>query len=273
MRPKPKKEADDYFTECNAALTKWFGKGNIVTLEKGGKKYYLHNGSSGYFNIVPYGEKAAEEDPVEYPICATLDGFMMSYGFNDDNDERLFTLKGDKFVGSNGSIISAGDLSQLFMTYIDVNTGWTADLTTSTGAFADAATAFGAALVTLTKDSKAKLNSVAVTYSDSIDFYKGAYLLRIKYEYKEKGKSKTTLSADYIIDAKKSGSNIVLTYIRPHNATATTWYEKVPELVELINATMGTFTLKAIDPINPATGTEMQKSGSVTVVSGSKNLK
>ena len=273
MRPKPKKEADDYFTECNAALAKYFGKSNIVTLENGGKKYYLHYGSVGYFEIVPYGQKAATEDPVEYPICATLDGIMLSYGFNDDQDERLFTFKGDKFVGEHGSIISAGDLSQLFITYIDVNVGWTADLTASTGAFADAATAFTNDLVSRTGDSKAKLNSVAVTYSDSIDFYKGAYLLRIKYEYKEKGKSKTTLSADYIIDVKKSGSNIVLTYKRPHNATATTWYERFPAMVDLINATMGTFTLKAIDPINPAAGTEMQKSGSVTVVSGSQNVK
>ena len=276
LRPMPEMDADDYFTQCNAKLLSYFGEGNILTLQQGNGLYYLHEGSTGLFNITAVGEPAAAEDPTLYPICPTLDGFMMSYGFNENKDERLFTFDTDKFVGEAGSIISAGDLNMLYMTYIANNKGWTADLTVSTGAFADAVTAFQNQLVAQTGDSKAKLSSVAITFADSINYYEGAYLLRIKYDYKDK-KGKKNLTADFLIDNHLSdkGDQVVIAYNRPHNTTAETWYNqpKFPEMAQLVHATMGTFTLEALDPINPAKALGMNNGQSVIVMSGSSNLK
>ena len=130
--------------------------------------------------------------------------------------------------------------------------------------------------ISLTADSKAKLGSVAITFADSINYYEGAYLLRIKYDYKDK-KGKKNLSADFLIDTHLSdkGDRLVVEYIRPHNATAETWYNepKFPEMAALVNTVIGTFTLEAIDPINPINALSMKNDKSAIVVSGSTNLK
>jgi len=274
LRPMPADmEEEEYFDACNAMFSKYFGGGNIMTLQQDTNLFYLHDGSTGLFNITKVGEKAATVDPVLYPICPTLDGFMMSYGFNGMKDERLFKYDSICFRGEQGSIISAGNLYALFMTYIDVNKGWTANLDSCEGEFADATTAFKEALVTLTKDNNAKLNSVAITYHDSINYYEGGYLLRLKYEYKDK-KKKTSLTADYLIDVKSNNNeNIEITYLRPHNATAETWYNQLPEMATLVNTVMSTFTLEAVDPINPVEALKMIDGKSTIVVRGATNLK
>ena len=274
LRPMPNMTAEDYFAGCASTLNKYFGNNNILTLNQGGKLYYLHNGSTGLFTISGYGLKVPEEDVQEYPLCATLDGIMMCYGFNGKKNERLFAYEGDKFVGEEGSIISAGDLSQLFITYIDVNKGWTTDLKTSTGALMEAVTAFETQLKAVTKDNKAKVNSVAYTYSDTVFHYQGAYLLRLKFEYKS-GSKKTTITCDYAIDVMNNDGRIALTYNKPANTLGETWYnqEQVSEIKSLINAALGTFTFAAIDPINPAKGMSMTNEVGTLVVSGSSALK
>ena len=277
LRPMPEMDADAYFAACADGLTKYFGNGNILTLQQGNKKFYLHNGASGLFNIMEYGQKAATEDPENYPICPTLDGFMMSYGFNEQHNERLYTLDGDKFVGENGSIISAGDLNQLFMTYIDVNKGWTANFTSSTGAFAAAVQSFQSQLATLTSDSKAKVNSVAVTYSDTVFRYTGAYILRIKYEYKNSSNKKTTLTADFAVNVSNTeqARHIVIALDKPANETASVWYAnpKADQLPKLVESALGTFTLSADDAMNPTKALKLTNDNSTIVMSGASNLK
>ncbi len=274
LRPMPNMTAEDYFASCAATLKKFFDGNNILTLNQGGKLFYLHNGSTGLFTIAGYGLKAPAEDPQVYPLCATLDGFMMSYGFNGKKNERLFVYEGDKFVGEEGSIISAGDLSQLFITYIDVNKGWTTDLKTSTGALTESIAAFETQLKAVTSDNKAKVSSIAYTYSDTVFHYQGSYLLRMKFEYKQNGK-KTTITADFAIDLMNNDGKITVTYNQPANASATTWYnrEQVSEIKSLINAAVGTFTLVATDPINPAKGMSITNEVGTLVVSGSSALK
>ncbi|MBO7456001.1 MAG: DUF4302 domain-containing protein [Paludibacteraceae bacterium] len=274
LRPMPDMEANAYFDACANTLTQYFGNGNILTLQQGDKKYYLHNGAGGLFTIVEYGQKAETEDPEIYPICPTLDGFMMSFGFNGKKNERLYTLESDKFAGEDGSIICSGDLNQLFMTYIDVNKGWTANLSTSTGQFNDNCKAFQSKIATLTSDSKAKLNSVAITYSDTVFRYTGSYILRIKYEYKSGGK-KTTLTADYAISVSNTeqAGHLVVTADKPANETANVWSKQVPELVALIESVMGTYTLSADDAINPTKALKLANDKSTIVMSGASNLK
>ncbi|MBQ7530451.1 MAG: DUF4302 domain-containing protein [Paludibacteraceae bacterium] len=277
LRPMPDMTPDDYFQACADGLTKYFGNGNILTLQQGDKLFYLHNGASGLFNIMEYGQKAATEDPENYPICPTLDGFMMSYGFNDQRNERLYTFEGDKFVGESGSIISSGDLNQLFMTYIDVNKGWTANLTSSTGAFAEAVSAFQSQLVSLTSDNKAKVNSVAITYSDTVFRYAGAYILRIKYEYKNSSNKKTTLVADFAVNVSNTekAGHIVVTLDKPANETASVWYAnpKADKLPELVATVTNTFTLSADDALNPTKALKLTDDKSTIVMSGSSSLK
>jgi len=273
MRPMSDMDQEEYFDACADRLSKYFGNGNIMTLQQGDSLYYLHNGSTGLFNIVRYGDKAQTEDPIEYPICPTLDGFVMSFGFNDKHNERLYTLNEDNtFVGEDGSIISSGDLSQLFLTYIDVNKGWKADPSVSSGEFADAATAFQDQLIALSRDSKAKINSIAITYSDTVFRYTGSYILRIKYEYKA-GRNKTSLTADFAIGISRNDGKVVITYDKPANATAATWYQQASELPKLVESIIGTFTLEAEDEINPTTALVLTNDKSNIVVSGSSGLK
>ena len=274
MRPMPEMTPEDYFAECAAGFSKYFGNGNILTLQQDDKTYYLHDGVSGKFNLTAYGEKPDAENPTQYPICPTLDGFMMSFGFNDHLSERLFKLEDDHFVGEEGSIIGSGALDQLFVTYIDVNKGWTADLATSTGVFADAIESFESQLASLTKDSKAKVNSVAVTYSDTVFRYTGANILRIKYEYKSSGK-KTNLTADFAITISNTedAGRVVIKYDKPANGTASTWYQQASEMPKLVDAVIGSFALSAEDQLNPTKALSLTNDKSTIVVSGASNLK
>ena len=275
MRPMPIDMTDEaYFAGVATTLSKCFSNDNILTLHQKGERYYLHNGASGLFAISAFGTKPPTVDPIIYPICATLDGFMMCFGFNGDKNERMFVMEETRFVGENGSVIDHDDLNVMFVTYIDVNKGWTADLKNSTGAFADAVTAFTTQLQTLTGDSKAKVNSVAVTYSDTAFHYEGSYVLRIKYEYKKS--TKQNLTADFAInvsDTKKAGLT-VLEYLEPLNGTAKTWYEQASEMPNLVAAVMGEYVLSAeADPLNPAKSLRMAKEGSAIICSGASNLK
>lgn len=276
LRPMPIGMTDEqYFAGVATTLSKCFSNDNILTLHQGGKKFYLHNGATGIFSLSAYGEKPSTVDPETYPICATLDGFMACYGFNGNKDERFFSMEENRFVGESGSIIDPDDLNTLYLTYIDVNKGWTADLKNSTGAFADVVAAFQTQLQTLTGDSKAKLNSVAVTYSDTAFRYEGSYVLRIKYEYKKSG-SKQSLVADFAINVsntKKAGL-IVLDYLEPINGTARTWYRQASEMPNLVAAATGEYMLSTgSDPLNPAKSLRMEKEGSMILCSGASNLK
>lgn len=279
LRPMPNVTVEDYFKTCNKQLTNYFGNNAIMTLTQNGKSYYLHNGATGIFTLTAVGEPVPEVDPKTYPICPTLDGFVVCEAFNSADYlsrgvamEHLFTLTGNKFVGEGGSTISAGDLSTLFMTYISNNKGWKADLTASTGTFADAASAFTAALVAQSKDSNAKLNSVAITYSGTELI--GYYVLRMKFEYKKNGQgSKQTITADYKIKVESKNGHIVLTYLEPASDLAATWYNQMPTLVDLINTVMHSFTLSAGDQLNPVNNLHLNNDATVIVVSGSSNLK
>lgn len=279
LRPMPNVTVEDYFKTCNKQLTNYFGNNAIMTLTQNGKSYYLHNGATGIFTLTAVGEPVPEVDPKTYPICPTLDGFVVCYAFNStlymDRGvamEHLFTLSGNRFVGEQGSVVSAGDLSTLFMTYISNNKGWKADLTASTGTFADAASAFTEALVAQSKDSKAKLSSVAITYSGTELI--GKYVLRVKFEYKKNGQgTKQNITADYVIALKSQNGNIGLTYLEPASDLATTWYNQFPEMGALINTVMHTFTLSAVDQLNPTKGLSLNTSATSIVVSGNGNLK
>ena len=274
LRPMPDMPAADYFSACEGTLAKYFGDGNILTLQQGDSLYYLYDGVSGLFELAGYGQKAAEADPVLYPICPTMDGFMMSFGFNDMQNERLYKLDGDKFVGEEGSVISSGDLDQLFMTYIDVNVGWAADFTNSSGAFVDDSKAFLNKLAELTKDSKAKINTIGITYSDSVFHYAGSYILRIKFSYKTNGKT-YAITTDYAVNVSNTldKGHIVISYDKPANSAATTYSEKIPQLAQLVETIMGSYTLSSENAINPAKALKLTNDKSVIVMSGTSNLK
>ena len=274
MRPMPDMTVEDYFKQCEQSMAKYVGNGNISTLQQGDKRYYLHYSATTMFLLTEYGKPLDAEDLNYYPFCPTLDGFMMSFGFNDLKDERLFTLEGDHFVGEKGSVIGSGDLDIFFCVYIGVNKGWTADLSASTGAFADALQAFQNQLVSLTKDSKAKVNSVAITYSDTVFHYTGSHVLRIKYEYKS-GSKKTNLTADFAINLSDSpeAGKITLAYDKPANGTASTWYQQASAMPALVDAVMGTYALSTEDMLNPTTNLSLTNDKSTIVVKGANNLK
>ena len=274
MRPMPDMTPEEYFSSCEKLLNTYFGNGNIMTLNMKDNLYYLHDGASGLFNVTPYGEKVAEVDPILYPLCPTLDGFMLCYGFMGNKNERLYTLVDDKFVGENGSIVSTGDLSQLFVAYIGVNKGWTADLKNSTGAIADAIGAFETQLKSVTKDNNAKMTMIGYTYSDTVFRYEGSYILRLKFEYKQNNKKQTTV-ADFAINLANEEGKVITSFIQPATSVATTWYnqEKVSDIKTLINAALGIFEPSSTEAINPTKALMLSKDGCSILCSGSSSVK
>jgi hypothetical protein len=116
------------------------------------------------------------------------------------------------------------------------------------------------------------LNSVAITYSGTELI--GKYVLRINFEYKKNGQgNKQNIIADYVIAIKSQNGNIGLTYLEPASDLATSWYNQFPEMGALINTVMNTFTLSAIDQLNPMMGMSLNAASTSIVVSGSSNLK
>lgn len=279
LRPMPDVTLDAYFKTCNAQLSNFFGNNAIMTLTQNGQSYYLHNGATGIFTLTAVGEPVPEVDPVIYPICPTMDGFMVCKEFNSIDYlsrgaamEHLFTYEQDKLVGERGSVIDGGDLYTLFMTYFANNKGWKVDLTSSTGTFASAVSAFNKALVNVSKDSKAKLNSVAYAYSGTELI--GWYVLRIKFEYKKNGQgTKQTITTDYKINVQYKDGHIICTYIEPVDDLAAGWIAQLPEMVNLINSAMDSFTLTAGDNLNPAKNLHLNTASTTIVVSGNSNLK
>ena len=273
MRPMPEMDANEYYAGCSKTLNDYFGNGNILTLHQDGERFYVHNGSTGMFNIVPYGEKAETEDPKMYPICATLDGFIMSYGFNKKN-ERLFLYEGDKFVGEEGSILDAGNLADLFANYIEVNKGWTTDLANSTGAFADAKNAFEEHLKEISNDQSAALKMAAFTHTDTVFHYAGSDNIRIKFEYKQ-NKKKVTMTLNYAvkITADSNAGNIIIVNDKPFDQTSANWYNNHETMKQLVDVMISTFNLQSIAPLNPTNGLELRDDKSAIVMTGSSSLK
>ena len=122
LRPMPSMTAEDYFKKVNAQLNNYFGNGSIMTLQQGDQAYYLHNGATGIFTKTAVGEPVPDVNPDIYPLCPTLDGFVVCSSFDSQEYltrgaamEHMYTLTNDKFVGEQGSIISSGDLYLLFM--------------------------------------------------------------------------------------------------------------------------------------------------------------
>jgi len=133
---------------------------------------------------------------------------------------------------------------------------------------------FRSQLVSLTKDSNAKLNSIAITYSDTVFRYTGANILRIKYEYKS-GSKKISPTADFAIKVSNvpESGKIVLEYDKPANSTASTWYQQASEMPKLVDAVMGKYSLTTEDKLNPTKNMSLVNDKSSIVVKGASNLK
>lgn len=255
LRPMPKMEIADYFKTCNSQLSKYFGNDAIMTLYQGGSAYYLHNGASGIFTLTAVGQPVPEVDPIIYPICPTLDGFVVCYAFNStlymDRGvamEHLFTLTGDKFVGEGGSIISSGDLSTYFYDFIHLAQGsWVFDLSNMCSSVQNAYDAADAEIKT--KYSNPKKGGIKDL---RIQVKENSQRAVMAFSYIGSGTKATAYYYCYQIE--KIGGAIKLNYTEPWDDNAAKVIAAIPAIETLLKSVNGVYNLSADNPINPTNG-------------------
>lgn len=263
LRPLKTSDIAAHFAACEQMQTDLFSNANIVSLQQGNNEYDLYNGINGIFRLANHGEALNNETAAHYGFCATSDGIILNYGFGDDKNERIFTLKDNQLVGDSGSVISAGNLNYIFKTYITGGRGWTEDLKRLEGPVADKEQAFIKALQIITNDAtKAAVNTISIGYSESANMYQGAYFVRVRFTYKN-GKKTTTENADFEVSLKQNADNVEIAYVKPMSQNAETWIAAAPSLQELVNTFTGTFTVQP-DPeygFNSAMGSILEGNG------------
>lgn len=245
MRPMKSADMAAHFAACEQMQTNLFGGGNLVTLQQNGNNYYLYNGSTGLFRMTAYGEELNLETAEHFPMCATTDGIIVSYGFNDETKERIFTFENEQLVGENGSIISSGNPNLLFAVYVGNEKGWTLDTQQTTGTIATNIEAFTAALRTLSGDNSAQVRNVQFGYSESANMYEGAYFVRLEFRYKN-GSKTTTEKVDYEVTLDCTESNVTIAYVQPMSTNAATWINTLPEVGTLVQSLCGVFTAQSV---------------------------
>lgn len=264
LRPMKTADIAAHYAACEKMQSDLFGNGNIVTLQQGNKTYTLYNGASGIFRMENFGEALDLETAEHFPMCATADGIVVSYGFGDNANERVYMFTNNQLVGECGSVIGAGNMNQSFTAYISDSKGWSADMSLTTGEIESKVSAFVADLQTLSKDkTKAAVSSLMIGYSSSANMYQGAYYVRVRFQYKDGSKTKTE-NADFEVTLVTSDSNVEITYIKPMTDNAMAWANATPSIEELAKMLCGTFTATpaAGHEFNAATGLNLNGNNS-----------
>ncbi len=244
LRPLKTVDIAAHYAACEQMQSSLFKNANIVSLQQGNKVYDLYNGTNGIFRLTNHGETYSAETASHYGFCATTDGIVLNYGFEDEKNERIFTYKDNQLVGENGSVINAGNLNYIFKTYIANGRGWTEDVKKAESPVSDKIEAFVEALKTISGDAtKASVLSLGIGYSESANLYQGAYFVRVRFQYKN-GSKTTTENADFEITIAQNESSVDIAYVQPMTTNAKNWSTAAPSLLEVVNTFVGTFTVQ-----------------------------
>lgn len=260
LRPMKTDDMAAHFAACEKMQADLFGNGNIVTLKQGNNLYNLYNGGTGMFRMAKFGETLDVSTAEHFPMCATADGIVVSYGFGDQPKERIYTFTNNQLVGESGSIIDAGNLNLSFGVYVGENKGWSVDLKQTTGDVLTKVSAFVSDLQTISKDkTKAAVNSLMIGYSASANMYQGAYFVRVRFQYKDGSKTRTE-NADFEVTMTTSENGVSINYVQPMTDNATSWATAAPSVLELAQTLCGSFVASA------AAGHEFNVAGGLILI-------
>lgn len=283
MRPVETTNIEKYFANCERMQTELFSNNNIVTLVQGNAKTYLHEGANGQFASSVYGERLTRKDATYHPLCVTENGIIVSTGFGNNDQERIFiydSINGE-LKGESGSVIKADNLNILFGAYFTDNAyGWAID-TTELAYAAD----FLEEVNTLVQDpnKNSKIQLLGYGFRQSLNMYEGGHFIVLQVSYKQNGKGKEKIvNLVWTVDVTYDESGITVGNAIPYNnnpddgkeGTTERWMREFPVLQDIVSNLSGTFTATyGTNLFNAAAGMKLVGDDSELLIKGANNVK
>ena len=283
MRPMKHTNLENYFANCERMQQELFSNNNIVTLVQGNAKKYLHEGANGQFASSVYGERLTRKDATYHPLCVTEDGIIVSTGFGDNDQERIFiydSINGE-LKGESGSVIKADNLNILFGAYFtDNNHGWAID-TTGLAHVAE----FLDGVSTIVKDTKknSKIKLLGYGYKQSLNMYEGGHFIVLQVSYKQNGKgTEQIVNLVWTVDVTYDESGITVGNAIPYDnnpddgkeGTTERWMRELPVLQDIVSNLSGTFTATyGTNLFNVAAGMKLVGDDCELLIKGANNVK
>ena len=276
LRPMKTTNLETYFANCERMQTELFGNNNVVTLIQGNTKKYLHEGATGRFASSVYGERLTHKDATYHPLCVTEDGIIVSTGFGNNDQERIFiydSINGE-LKGESGSVIKADNLNVLFGAYFTDNAlGWSINT-----AAIDSVASFLEQVNTLVKDTKnnANVKLLGYGYNQSLNMYEGSHFILLQFGYKNGGKGKEqVIKLTWKCDITVDDNNVTIANIEPNDNTTNTWLTNLPIIQSIIDSVVGTFTATPSEGnlFNAAAGMKLVGDDRELLIKGANNVK
>lgn len=243
MRPMKHSNLENYFANCERIQTDLFGNNNVVTLIQGNAKKYLHEGATGKFASSVYGKRLTRKDATYHPLCVTEDGIIVSTGFGDNDQERIFiydSINGE-LKGESGSVIKADNLNILFGAYPTYKRGWAVD---STGL--EAVDALLADVNKAMKNTSSKMKVMGYGYEQSLNMYEGGYFILVNITYKQ-GKKNQEKKLVWTIDLKQDENGITVANAVPYDKNTETFLGQIPSAQGVADLMVGSFSATPLE--------------------------
>lgn len=253
MRPMKTNDIEAHYAACEQMQNTLFGNNNTVVLELDGEKYHLHNGSAGMFYDATYMEDMKPETTNHYPFCATTDGIVMSKGFGNKKDERIFTWENNRLIGTEGSVISNIDAASYVDFFAKKLAGqWVVDVKNINEATNAIIAKVNEQLKSISK--KAKKNADTKGIDMVYDHTTQKYIIKFRYTL-ESTKEESPLLFFY--DVTIGDNTIELSYVEPVDAGATQLISVITAINDLLVSFNGVYTIDTENPFNPTLGIKL----------------
>ncbi len=272
MRPMKTTNLETYFANCERMQTELFGNNNVVTLIQGNAKKHLHDGASGRFASSVYGERLTNKNATYHPLCVTEDGIIVSTGFGNNDQERIFiydSINGE-LKGESGSVIKADNLNILFGAYFtDNNHGWVVDTTGQ-----EAVEELLAAVNTAMKNTSAKMKVMGYGYKQSLNMYEGGYFILINFTYKQ-GKKNQEKKLVWTINLQQDENGITVANAVPYDEYTANFLTQIPSAQAVADLMIGSFSAAPLEGnlFNAAAGMKLVGGDRELLIKGANNVK
>lgn len=272
MRPMKTTNLETYFANCERMQTELFGNNNVVTLVQGNAKKHLHDGASGRFASSVYGERLTNNNATYHPLCVTEDGIIVSTGFGNNDQERIFiydSINGE-LKGESGSVIKADNLNILFGAYFtDNNHGWVVDTTGQ-----EAVEELLAAVNTAMKNTSAKMKVMGYGYKQSLNMYEGGYFILINFTYKQ-GKKNQEKKLVWTINLQQDENGITVANAVPYDEDTANFLTQIPSAQAVADLMIGSFSAAPLEGnlFNAAAGMKLVDGDRELLIKGANNVK
>ena len=272
MRPMKTTNLETYFANCERMQTELFGNNNVVTLVQGNAKKHLHDGASGRFASSVYGERLTNKNTTYHPLCVTEDGIIVSTGFGNNDQERIFiydSINGE-LKGESGSVIKADNLNILFGAYFtDNNHGWVVDTTGQ-----EAVEELLAAVNTAMKNTSAKMKVMGYGYKQSLNMYEGGYFILINFTYKQ-GKKNQEKKLVWTINLQQDENGITVANAVPYDEYTANFLTQIPSAQAVADLMIGSFSAAPLEGnlFNAAAGMKLVGGDRELLIKGANNVK